>query len=336
VSDRKLSLGTIAVKAGVSKATVSRVLNSADVRIATKTRTRVQEIAETLGYTPNRAARALVTGCTKTVALWAVNLRSPFSAEVIHFVNQEIIRHNYDLMVAAAQSRDSQTLNTSHLLSWPIDGIFALDLPRATIPGLENGLLFGKPFVNMGGYVCEQSDYVHVDFRGQVKEAIRHLDNVGCKRIGYLVPDWFDWYRESDDARLGGYESVMGDRGKQPEYICTFDEKRHSVVPALTDYIARNGCPDGLFCFNDDMAIAAYRTLRDLGYKIPDDVALIGCDGIEGMNYFDPRITTIVQPLEQMCMVAWAFLERRINNNFIPLQQITVQPKLDIRGSSQR
>ena len=329
-----MSLDKVAEQAGVSKATVSRVLSGADFRIASETRHRVQQIAESLGYSPNRAARALKTGCTQTLALWAVNLRSPFSAQVIYYLDHEIKRHSYDLMVSAAQIYDRATLNTSHLLSWPIDGVFALDLPRAVIPGLERGLIGSKPFVNMGGYVRQETDYVHVDFTGQVIEAIRHLDLVGCKRIAYLVPDWFDWFRESNDARLGGYEAVMAERAKKPEFILTSDERRSSVAPVLAEYIERNGCPDGMFCFNDDMAIGAYRALRDLGIRIPDDIALVGCDGIEDMNYFDPRITTIVQPLEQMCMIAWEFLERRIKDHTIPLQQITVQPRLEIRQSS--
>lgn len=329
-----MSLHRVAEQAGVSKATVSRVLSGADVRIASETRHKVQQIAKSLGYSPNRAARALVTGCTQTLALWAVNLRSPYSTQVIYYLDQEIKRHSYDLMIATAQNYNQVTLNTSHLLSWPIDGVFALDLPRAVIPGLEQGLLGGKPFVNMGGYVRQESDYVHVDFHGQVIEAIRHLDAVGCKRIAYLVPDWFDWFRESNDARLGGYEAVMAERAKKPEFILTSDESRKAVAPAIKQYVEHNGCPDGLFCFNDDMAIGAYRALRDMGIRIPDDIALVGCDGIEDMNYFDPRITTIVQPLEQMCMIAWAFLERRINDHTLPLQQITVQPRLEIRESS--
>lgn len=331
----KTSLSHVAKQAGVSSATVSRVLSGSRVRIAPETRRRVQQIANDLGYSPNRAARALVTGRTQTLALWAVNLRSPFSAQVIYNVSQELARHEYDLMIAAAHSSNS-ALKTAHLLSWPIDGIFALDLPRAAIPGLNGSLLGGKPFVSLGGYISDQSDYVHVDFRAQVIEAIRHLISVGCERIAYLVPGWFEWFREANDARLCGYDAVITEAGRRPEYVVTPDEKRGSVASALTEHIERHGCPDGLFCFNDDMAIGALRALKDLGRRVPEDVALIGCDGIEDTSYFDPRITTIAQPLDQICMVAWAFLERRIRDNDLPLQQITIQPKLEIRESSLR
>lgn len=333
--DVKPSLSHVAKQAGVSSATVSRVLSGSRVRIAPETRRRVQQIANDLGYMPNRAARALVTGHTQTLALWAVNLRSPFSAQVIYNVSQELERHEYDLMIAAAHS-NNEALMTSHLLAWPIDGIFALDLPRAAIPGLKRSLLGGKPFVSLGGYISDESDYVHVDFQAQVMDAIRHLLSVGCRRVAYLVPDWFEWFREARDARLYGYETVVANAGRRPEYVLVPNESRSSVAPALKAHIERNGCPDGLFCFNDDMAIGAYRTLKDLGYRIPDDVALVGCDGIDDTLYLDPRITTIAQPLEQMCMVAWAFLERRIRDNDLPLQQITIQPKLEIRESSKR
>src|SRR5262249_5883831 len=148
----------------------------------------------------------------------------------------------------------------------------------------------------MGAYVTQGADYVHLDFTDRVIEGVRHLYTVGCRRIAYLVPDWFDWYRSCRDARLYGYETAVAEVGQEPEYILTTDEKRQSVAPALKRYFEERGRPDGLFCFNDDMAIGAYRALRDLDLRIPEDVALIGCDGIEDTAYHDPRLTTIAQP----------------------------------------
>ncbi len=330
----RTSLRQVAERAGVSGATVSRILNDVDVSVAPETRLRVRRIAAEMGYQPNRAARALVTGRTQTLALWAANLRSPFYSYVIYHTREEAMRHEYDLMIGGTQMRADNTLDTSKLLSWPVDGIIAVDLPRGAIPGLENSLLWGKPFVTIGAYVTPDADFVQVDFVARATEAVLHLGAVGCKRIAYLVPDWFGWFRQCDDARLNGYETAMAQMGREPEYILTSWEARKDIAPILKSYIEHKGCPDGLFCFNDDMAIGAYRTLRDLGIRIPDDIALVGCNGIEDMNYFDPQITTIVQPLEQMCRIAWAFLERRIKDHTIPLQQITVQPRLEIRQSS--
>jgi DNA-binding LacI/PurR family transcriptional regulator len=107
-----------------------------------------------------------------------------------------------------------------------------------------------------------------------------------------------------------------------------------TVSRALKAYIARHGCPDGLFYFNDDVAIGAFRALRDLGLRIPQDVALVGCAGIEDTAYHDPPLSTIAQPIEEMCVTALSFLIGRIKEPSIPVQQIVLQPRLEVRGSS--
>jgi Transcriptional regulators len=331
------SLRAVAERAEVSTSTVSRVLNNVDVPISPETQQRVRRIAAEMGYQPHRLARALATGCTQTVALWAANLRSAHYAQVVYFMRQEMLRHEYDLMISEAQPHGNGTLDTSRLRSWPVDGILAVELPRASIPGMEaKSLLAGKPFASMGVYVTQGADHVRIDFRDRVVEAVQHLHAVGCRRVAYLVPDWFEWFRQCQDDRLHGYEEAVASFGQAPEYILTADEKRVTVGPALKAYIASRGCPDGLFCFNDDMAIAAYRALRDLDRRIPEDVALIGCDGIEDTAYLDPPLTTIAQPLEEMCATAWAFLERRLREPGLPLQEATLQPTLQVRASSQR
>ena len=338
---RRSSLRAVAERAAVSAATVSRVLNGVDVPISPETQQRVRRAAAEMGYQPHRLARALATGRTQAFALWAANLRSAHYARVFYYLRQEIARHGYDLIIGEAPPRGGDAFETSRLLSWPVDGILAVDLPRGAIPGMEASLLHGKPFATMGAYVTPGGDFVTVDFTQKVLEAMRHLHGAGgCRRIAYLVPDWFAWFRECRDARLRGYESAVAEFGQEPEFVLTADEKRASVGPVLKSYWERRRGPaerpDALFCFNDDMAIAAYRALRDLGLRVPDDVALIGCDGIEDTAYLDPQLTTIAQPLEEMCAMAWTFLDRRMQNPDLPLQEATLQPTLHIRGSSLR
>jgi len=336
------SVRQVAERARVSHATVSRVLNNVDVRIAPETRLRVERIASEMGYQPNRNARALVTGRTQSVALWATNLRSAYYGEYIHYIHEETLRHDYDLIVGGAKIQEvvadggGVTLDTSKLMSWPVDGIFAVDLPRGRIPGLKDSLIGGIPFVNVGGYVLESADYVQIDFTEAAAEAVRHLASVGCKRIAYLVPDWFEWFVQSGDARLCGYKAAVAELGQEPEFILPPTEKREDVVGVLSAYVERHGCPDGIFCYNDMMAIGAFAALRDLERRIPEDVALVGCDGIQETTYLNPPLTTIVQPLEEMCSVAWSLLMQRVQDPALPLQRAVLTPRLEIRGSSRR
>ena len=332
----KISIREVAERANVSHATVSRVLNNADVPIAPETRRLVRHIAKELGYQPNRAAQALATGRTQTIALWSINLRSAFYGDIIYHTHEEIRRHDYELFVSSDRSVSGMQVNTPKLLSWPVDGIMAVDLPRGTIAGLSGSLLEGRPFIHIGAYTFADTDCVQVDFKAQAAEAVRHLAASGCKRIGYIVPDWFDWFDEVDDARLAGYRQGMLEVGQEPEYIVAGDSKREDTGPALATYIAKHGCPDGLFCYNDDLAIGAYPILRQLGLRIPEDVAIVGCDGIRDTSYLYPPLTTIVQPMELICATAWSLLKHRIDEPARPLQLVVLAPRLEVRASSQR
>jgi LacI family transcriptional regulator len=98
--------------------------------------------------------------------------------------------------------------------------------------------------------------------------------------------------------------------------------------------LAGGGGVDALFCNNDDLALGAYRGLREAGLRVPDDVMLVGCDGIEDMQFLEQPLTTIAIPVEEMCALAWRFLRRRIENPDTPLQHALLQPTLVVRESS--
>lgn len=104
---------------------------------------------------------------------------------------------------------------------------------------------------------------------------------------------------------------------------------------SVREYVRARGCPEAILCHSNDVAIATYRALCDLGIRVPADVALLGYDGIEETEYFPAPISTIAQPLEAMCETAWRFLERRLAEPDAPPQRIMLQPTLLLRESSQ-
>jgi len=332
---QKNSLREVAARAGVSFSTVSRVLNDVDVKISEETRERVRSAAVQMGYHPNRAARSLVTGRTQTIALCVATIHSAHSARVISTALSQIFPHGYDMVVNEIRISDGY-VDTSKMLSLPADGIMLSEMPHGMMRGLEGSLLLGRPFVNVGAYVVENADVVQVDFTERAAEAVVHLHSMGCRRIAYLVPDWLPWFREHSDARLRGYEAGMKEVGQTPELILPSGASRSSVGGSIQAHIEQHGVPDGLFCYNDEMAVGALRKLQDLGLRVPEDVALVGCDGIEETAYHNPPISTIVTPMAEMCARAWEYLAQRISTPDRPLQRLVVQPHLEVRASSRR
>src|SRR5690606_29158862 len=118
------------------------------------------------------------------------------------------------------------------------------------------------------------------------------------------------------------------------EYIPLSTNTRAAARAELKSYLEANGCPDSILCFNDDVAIGIYRALCEQGIKVPQQVALIGCDGIDDTEYLECPITTIVQPVEEMCRMAWQMLESRIANPRQPFQQKVLLPELVVREST--
>jgi LacI family transcriptional regulator len=191
------------------------------------------------------------------------------------------------------------------------------------------------PIVGMGGinYRSDAMDTVGIDLAGGARAAVQHLLDVGCCRIAYVAERMPD---AGGEARHDSYTRVVERAGQPTEVILTGTQFRADVRRRLRDYLGEHGCPDGLFCTNDEVALGAYRALCDLGIRVPDDVALVGCDGIEDTEYLERPLTTIVQPVDQMCALAWQFLQRRIDDPSLPWQHALLAPQLVIRDSSRR
>ena len=124
----------------------------------------------------------------------------------------------------------------------------------------------------------------------------------------------------------------------KPEFIYypLTEQQRPIARQLIQDYVKGNGCPDAIFCHSDDVALGIYRGLRDMKLRVPQDVALVGCDGIQDTEYLECQLTTLVQPVAAMCATAWQFLLRRMDKTATKPQTAKLKPKLVIRDSSIR
>ncbi|MGQ9881965.1 MAG: LacI family DNA-binding transcriptional regulator [Armatimonadota bacterium] len=326
----RVTIKQIAEKAGVSPSTVSRVLSGRGAHlIAPATRERVLETAQKLEYLPNFAARSLVTGRTYTIALWLKEVYTSFHAWVVQLVEDALWQGGYETLTrCVGRSRTSSNVHLGH-----VDGILAYECPAYLDNAWRALQRRSAPVVSVGAYFRTYTDYVGVDLYNGGLQAVRHLFQEGCRRVAYLVN------AESShvgDARRDAYDAAMREAGLPVEYIIAPDQSRAASSQTVCEYVQTYGLPDGIFCHNDEMAIGTYHGLRQLGVRVPDDVAIVGCDGIEDTEYLEIPLSTVRQPLEQMCRLACEFLFARVVEPDREKQGIVLQPELVIRGSSRR
>lgn len=170
-----------------------------------------------------------------------------------------------------------------------------------------------------------------VDLTSGVRQAMSHLINVDCRRIAFASQESSIKRKE---LRALAYTEVMQKNRIPAKFIALSTTTRATSRAELKSYIDKHGCPDGILCFNDVVALGIYRALCELGIKVPQQVALVGCDGIEDTEYLECPITTIVQPVEEMCRLAWDILQERIKNPRKQLTQKVLLSQLAVRDSS--
>ena len=331
-SPRQPSSTDVAVRAGVSRSTVSVVLNGhKEPIIAEATRERVLQAARELNYRPNQLARALITGSSHLIGLWMWSLPSPYDVSIIQTALGLLRDDGFQaLLFEMTPGRDTEMLLDPG--QWPIDGIIT-EIKPAFIERFLEQHPSAPPIVTIGAEVSSRTDYVRFDIAGGVREAMEHLVATGRRRIALVTPSAADM---SGEDRHFAYRQFMEEANREPEFIpCDFASRdRESVMLAVRDYIAAQGLPDALLCYNDEIAIAVNRQMRESGIAVPQQVAIVGCDGWLETEYQVPSLSTIRLPLEEACRLAWKFLQNRIANPKLPAQQTTLPTHLTVRESS--
>lgn len=309
--------------------------------ISPVTRDRVVATAEELGYRANRFARGLVTGRTGVVALWIRNPDAPYYSKILHCVLEQAHRAGYQLFLTGHLDRGGEP-EPGPQGSWPVDGVLAADCPKRVraymadlIGAAPDRSVDGAalpPIVGLSSDYSEDLDYVAFDVECGVMEGVRHLVEIGCRRIAHLT-GWCSIDRVRR-GRAAAYQKVLREFGLPSRFLSAPNETRAAAREVVREDIERHGPFDGLFCLNDDMAIGACCGLRDAGLRSGEDVAVVGCDGILDGEFLATPLSTVVQPVEEMCARAWDVLARRMNEPSAPLQQVLLRPALQVREST--
>lgn len=313
------TLEAVAARAGVSRATVSRVVNGgAGVREPLVQR--VRRAVEELGYVPNQAARSLVTRRHDAVAVVIAEpetrvFADPFFALQLRGISKELTVHDNQLVLLLTEGRDDHARVGRYLAGGHVDGalVFSLHLDDP-LPGLIRGagvptVFGGRPGWSDGSEGEATVAYVDSDNRGGAREAVRHLLGLGRERVAHITGA-LDQTSAVD--RLDGYRDVLPDA--DPRLVAEGDFTPAGGERAMRELLDR--CPglDALFAANDLTAAGALRVLREHGRRVPDDVAVIGFDDMLAVaEQTDPPLTTIRQDIEEAGRLMARVLLRRLN-----------------------
>lgn len=321
---KRVTLQDIAKIAGVHVMTVSDALKG--TRAAPATQERVRQIAQELNYIPNFAARALATGRTGIIALWCGATNEPYYGNMVHLLQSHINADGYKTMLLRSPGEAQQLFRAAG--DTAVDGAIAIDRyhPLDSFHAHPN-----VPLVSISAVPRKSVDHVVVDLSEGIEDAIFLMLIAGRQRVAYLVPSLE--LTLPSEPRAATYLMAMHNAEHAAEIINVGTIELPHFKARFKAYIEANGCPDALLCQNDDLAMRAFRVLRDMGYSVPDDVLLVGCDGQPNMEFFDPPLSTIAQPMEEIAETSWRFLQGRMAQPNAPIQSARLQGNLVVRQS---
>ncbi|MEV6731118.1 MULTISPECIES: LacI family DNA-binding transcriptional regulator [unclassified Streptomyces] len=313
------TLEAVAERAGVSRATASRVVNGGE-GVRAHLVEKVREAVRELGYVPNPAARTLVTRRTGAVAVIIAEpeiriFSDPFFSRQIRGISKELTAHDTQLVLLLVEDRGDYDRIERYLAGGHVDGALAFSLHTDDpLPAITRRI--GMPTVYGGrpGWTAGSGEhggvaYVDADNRGGAREAVRYLLEQGRQRIAHIAGP-LDQTSAVD--RLDGYRDVLLDA--DPALISEGDFTAEGGAHAMAGLLER--CPDldAVFAANDLMATGALRVLRERGLAVPGDVALVGFDDAELVaETADPPLTTVRQDIEGMGRLMARLLLRTLN-----------------------
>ena len=323
----------VAKAVGVSKTTAVFSLNERyDIAISETTRRKVKAAAKEMGYQPNLLAQALSTGKTGMINIVMPNINTPFFSRYINHFQQLISHARFTPLVSANYTENENAEEfMERLLNWPCDA-YILCYSKNLAAFLKSKMPDkDKPIVYIGEKM-EDLDSVYSDNKPAVTATFKHLEESNRQNIIY-VSDRKSLYYINDRYAL--YQSHMKKQGLAPTELVIPKRTRNAAYATTLNHLAGNKPPDAFFCYNDELAIGVQRAVQDADYKVPQDIAVTGFDGLPECEYVTPRLTTSIYPYREMCQTAWDFLQARMKDPARDIQTRKFKAHLLIGGSTQ-
>ncbi|NNF53951.1 MAG: LacI family DNA-binding transcriptional regulator [Acidimicrobiales bacterium] len=326
-----LTLEQIGKQAGVSRSTVSRVLNDhPDVR--SEVRARVKAVIEDTGYMPNQAARALVssrTGLIGLVMLTEVDelFGDPYYSALVKGIQLGCLDHGLIFSIFPVHGPEGPSdVLTTQIAQGFIDGVIVTAGPRSD--RLVSRLRARNKRLVVVGHPVDDVDVLRVDVENRAGSAtaVKHLLDLGRSRVGFIGPSAEYLY---GTERFDGYKDALAAAGREVDDVLIRFEDPTTEGGYRAASTILPGDVDAIHVATDPMAVGVFRSLTERGVRIPHDVAIVGFDGLDRGPQLEPSLTTVVQPVTEVGRMAVALLA----NDSPSTEPIILPTSLRIGGS---
>ncbi|WP_322798464.1 LacI family DNA-binding transcriptional regulator [Thermoflexus sp.] len=328
------TLEEIARLAGVSRSTVSRVINH-HPSVRPEVRERVWRIIREVGYQPHAAARNLATRRSQIVGVVIPEalpkfFSDPYFPAVLRGISDALTERGYHLMLSLLSPQQEEDFYQRALRGRLVDGIIVISA-QITDPLIRQAYQEGLPVISVGRYPQEPGvSYVDVDNVGGGRMATDHLLRLGRRRIATIAGPQT---RAPGIDRLEGYRAALRAWGidPPPEWIAEGDFTEIGGYVAMRRLLSAR--PDAVFAASDLMAVGAMKAIREAGLRIPEDIAIVGYDDVELARFTDPPLTTVRQPIYELGRIAVRLLLSQLEEGAREPQQVVLPTELVIRAS---
>jgi LacI family transcriptional regulator len=329
----KVTIKDVAKKAGVSPATVSRVVGDYGY-VSDKTRRKVLVVVQELNYRPDTIARSLVTKSTRTIGLVMTDITNPFFAQLARGVEAVTWKNGYALILANTDEdvdRERTIINT--LIEKRVDAFIIVPAFSKQAPHLEELVQHGIPVVLLDRSVKNLvADAVMVDNEDGAYQAVSHLIRLGHSRIAIVLDN-----NEitTNIERLSGYKKAL------QEYQLLIEDKwiksclytRQSAYEIVSEMLKDSERPTSLFTTNNFMTIGAIKAINEAHLDIPRDIAIVGFDDLDWNQLNYPQITVVAQPVTEMGNIAGQRIIAKLKGEQNPPMEIRLKTSFIIRES---
>lgn len=330
-----VTIEEVAKEAGVSVATVSRVLNNKGP-VSINARIKVENAIKKLKYEPNMLGRNLRKSESRMILALLPSISNPFYASIIQGIEDIAVENNYGVLLCETSSKSEREMLYFNLLKQKLaDGVISLD-PTIDKNNLKQ-IGMNYPFIQCCEYDEEiHIPYVTIDNKLAAYKAVKHLISIGHRKIALINSDEKFLYAR---LRKEGYIKALQENDIEIDeklmINCNLDFE--SGKKAMKQLLKSNeGRPTAVFAVADILAIGVIKAIKEANCSVPEDIAVVGFDNIPMATMIDPALTTIAQPMYQIGCEACKMLLGKINNKDEEIENCILDFELIIRESTMK